>query len=305
MTDVVGHIVDSDSATVVRIRTRHGDVVEVDIEDVLAVRVVPEMPVRTGQIRNLEHAAALAWPGTEQEWLDGWLLRHGRGVTRRANSAVPLRFSSFSEITAVAQWYAERGQPAVVSAPDRLIRLPDGVVTDAENLVMTTDVEGSGRSEVSVAAAPDAAWLQLYQRDVPVDVLTATVGARSDSAPWPARPWDGWRSPRRRTAPDGPVSRRCTFRRAPADRAWHAGCAWGCWTGRTRIAPPGRMYKWSKTIPLPARCMTRWASGCTTDRAMSGPRTCWAHAVNPGARRVAACAWLPGTSTPSAPGSTV
>ncbi|CAN3126826.1 GNAT family N-acetyltransferase [Mycobacterium sp. smrl_JER01] len=176
MTDVVGHIVDSDSATVVRIRTRHGDVVEVDIEDVLAVRVVPEMPVRTGQIRNLEHAAALAWPGTEQEWLDGWLLRHGRGVTRRANSAVPLRFSSFSEITAVAQWYAERGQPAVVSAPDRLIRLPDGVVTDAENLVMTTDVEGSGRSEVSVAAAPDAAWLQLYQRDVPVDVLTATVG---------------------------------------------------------------------------------------------------------------------------------
>ncbi len=104
------------------------------------MRVVPEIPVRAGEIRNLEHAAALAWPGTEQRWLDGWLLRYGHGVTRRANSAVPLRFTSFAEITEVARWYAARDAPALISAPDRLFRVPDGVPVDAENLVMTSDV---------------------------------------------------------------------------------------------------------------------------------------------------------------------
>lgn len=176
LTDVVGHIVDSGGdARVVRIRTRRGDVVDVPKVDVLAVRVVPEMPVRTGAIRNLEHAAALAWPGVEYQWLDGWFLRFGHGVTRRANSAVPLSFSSFSEIAAARDWYSARGLPALVSAPDRLLRLPAGVAVDAENLVMTTDVAAWAPTGVAVAARPDVAWLTLYQRDVPVDVLTAVV----------------------------------------------------------------------------------------------------------------------------------
>lgn len=183
MTDVVGHIVDpggdpgvdpgGDPGRVVRIRTRHGDVVDVAVDDVLAVRVVPEMPVRTGEIRNLEHAAALAWPGTEQHWLNGWLLRFGGGATRRANSAVPLRYSSVAEIAQTLDMYAARGLPALVSVPDRLIRLPEGIPADAENLVMTTDVTPT--VEVHVAPAPDSSWLTLYERDVPVDILTAVV----------------------------------------------------------------------------------------------------------------------------------
>ena len=171
MTDVVGHVVETDP--VVRIRTRRGDVVEVAREDVLAVRVVPEMPVRTGEIRNVEHAAALAWPGVEHEWMDGWFLRAGRGITRRANSAVPLRYSSFAEIARVLDWYSARGLPALVSVPDRLMRLPDGVPFDAENLIMATDVEPS--VDVPVAPAPDPEWLALYEREVPVDVLTGVV----------------------------------------------------------------------------------------------------------------------------------
>ena len=173
LTDVVGHILASEA--VVRIRTRHGDVVDVARGDVLAVRVIPEMPVRTGDIRNLEHAAALGWPGVEHEWLDGWLLRFGHGVTRRANSAVPVRYSSFSEITETIRWYAERGEPALISVPDRLFRLPGGMATEAENLVMATDIGPSGDAGVTVAARPDDGWLALYQRDVPVDVLTAVV----------------------------------------------------------------------------------------------------------------------------------
>lgn len=173
LTDVVGHVLEA--GPVVRIRTRRGDIVDVAREDVLAVRVIPEMPVRTGEIRNLEHAAALAWPGVEHQWLNGWLLRFGHGVTRRANSAVPLSYSSHAEIAAVADWYARRGVPALISVPDRLLRLPPGLAEDAENLVMVRDIERCEPSRVMVATTPDAAWLALYQRDVPVDVLTAVV----------------------------------------------------------------------------------------------------------------------------------
>lgn len=175
MTDVVGHIVEA--GAVVRIRTRHGEVVAVDRSDVLAVRVVPEMPVRTGEIRNLEHAAALGWPGVDHEWHHGWLLRSGRGATRRANSAVPLHYSSFAEITDAIDWYARRGLPAVISAPDRLFRIPEGVPTDAENLVMARDVrtEVDPSHTVPVAPAPEHSWLRVYQRDVPADVLTAVI----------------------------------------------------------------------------------------------------------------------------------
>ncbi len=173
LTDVVGHVVEA--GAVVRIRTRRGDIVAVASEDVLAVRVVPEMPVRTGEIRNLEHAAALGWPGVEHRWLDGWLLRFGHGVTRRANSAVPLRYSSHAEIIAVLEWYAARGVPALVSVPDRLMRLPAGVSFDAENLVMATDIDAAGSAELRITEQPDDDWLALYRRDVPVDVLTAVV----------------------------------------------------------------------------------------------------------------------------------
>ncbi|MEW5809554.1 MAG: GNAT family N-acetyltransferase [Actinomycetota bacterium] len=172
-TDVIGHVELIEPA--VAVRTRHGEVVTIRHEDVVAFRVVPEQPVRAGAIRNLEHAAALAWPGTEQHWHDGWLLRFGGGATRRANSAVPLYFTSHAEIAAVADRYAARGLPALISAPDRLFRIPEGVPTDAENVVMTTDLERSSADEVMVSATPDERWLALYQRDVPRAVLTAVV----------------------------------------------------------------------------------------------------------------------------------
>lgn len=172
-TDVIGHVEEIEPAVVVR--TRHGELVAISRDDVVAVRVVPEQPVRVGAIRNLEHAAALAWPGTEQQWLDGWFLRFGGGATRRANSAVPLHFTSHAEITAVAGAYAARTLPALISAPDRLFRIPDGVPTDAENLVMTADVEPVSADEITMAAIPDERWLALYERDVPPAVLTAVI----------------------------------------------------------------------------------------------------------------------------------
>jgi ribosomal protein S18 acetylase RimI-like enzyme len=173
LTDVIGHL--EATGPTLRVRTKRGDVVDVAADDVVAIKALGAAPVRTGDIRNLEHAAALAWPGVEQQWLDGWLLRFGRGSTRRANSAVPLDVPAVSDVSAIIDWYAARAVAPLIAAPDRLFRIPPGVPIDAETLVMTGDVTAQHVSAVAIAARPDDEWLRLYRRDVPVDVLTAVV----------------------------------------------------------------------------------------------------------------------------------
>jgi GNAT superfamily N-acetyltransferase len=173
LTDVIGHL--EAIGPTLRVRTKRGDVVDVAAADVVAIKALAAAPVRTGDIRNLEHAAALAWPGVEQQWLGGWLLRFGRGSTRRANSAVPLDVQTGSDVSAIIDWYAARAVAPLVAAPDRLLRVPPGVPIDAETLVMTGDVTTQRPSTVAVADRPDDEWLRLYRRDVPVDVLTAVL----------------------------------------------------------------------------------------------------------------------------------
>jgi ribosomal protein S18 acetylase RimI-like enzyme len=159
-----------------RVRTKRGDVVDVAAADVVAIKTLAAAPVRTGDIRNLEHAAALAWPGIEQRRLGGWLLRFGHGSTRRANSAVPLDVPTGDDLSAIIDWYAAHAVAPLVAAPDRLFRIPQGVPIDAETLVMTGDVTTTQRrSAVAIATRPDGEWLRLYRRDVPVDVLTAVL----------------------------------------------------------------------------------------------------------------------------------
>ena len=172
LTDVIGHLLAV--GPTLEVRTKHGDVVAVNADDVVTIKALTAAPVRTGDIRNLEHAAALAWPGVEHEWLDGWLLRFGHGSTRRANSAVPLTVSSGEVPGALVDWYTDRGVAPLVAAPDRLFRVPSGVPTDGENVVMTAEL-GPSDAGVSVASYPDDDWLRLYRREVPVDVLTAVI----------------------------------------------------------------------------------------------------------------------------------
>lgn len=178
-TDVIGHV--EQSGPTIRIRTRHGDLVTIDARDVQAVRVIPEQPVRTSHIRNVEHAAARGWPGAERVWLDGWFLRYGRGHTRRANSAIPLEaWASRATVPAIIDWYAARDVPPLIAAPDRLFRPPHGVATDGENVVMVGDAEPEPTQaplerSIVIGPTPDAAWRAIDPRGVPDDVLTATV----------------------------------------------------------------------------------------------------------------------------------
>src|ERR1700730_17090915 len=173
LTDVIGHL--EATGPTLRVRTKSGDVVDVAAADVVAIKALAASPVRTGDIRNLEHAAALAWPGVEQQRLDGWLLRLRRGSPRRANSAVPLDVPTVFDVSAIVDWYAARAVAPLISAPDRLFRIPPGVPIDADTLVMTGEVTVQRSSAVAVAARPDDEWLRLYRRDVPVDVLTAVI----------------------------------------------------------------------------------------------------------------------------------
>ena len=174
LTDVIGHLMQT--TPTLQVRTKRGEVVAVSVDEVVAIKALADAPVRTSEIRNLEHAAALAWPGVEQQWVDGWFCRFGHGCTRRANSAVPLDLSVGTDLSAIIEWYAARSVAPLVSAPDRLFRVPPQVRVDAENLVMACDIAPSApRDGVVLASRPDDEWLGIYGRDVPVDVLSAVV----------------------------------------------------------------------------------------------------------------------------------
>ncbi|BBY17987.1 N-acetylglutamate synthase, CG3035 family [Mycolicibacterium litorale] len=172
LNDVVGHLLDRDP---VRVRTKTGETVEISPADVVSVRTLTDVPVKASQIRAVEHAAALGWPGLHREWLGGWLLRASDGYTHRGNSAVPLDINaSTATVPAIRDWYARRGLTPWLAVPDRLVRMPQSDI-HLESIVMVRTLPAEGAPEVTLTAEPDGAWLAVYEREVPVEVLTAVV----------------------------------------------------------------------------------------------------------------------------------
>lgn len=176
LTDVIGHLEALEPTVLVR--TKDGELVAVAPADIVSVRELSHTPVRASEIRALEHAAALAWPGVEQHWLGGWLLRAGHGVTSRANSAIPLDVSAqIAELSAVRDWYRARGLPAWLALPERLLPIRTPGVKPARVMVRAL-ASAPATAGATLAPLPDARWRQIYQREVPVDVLTAVVDGR-------------------------------------------------------------------------------------------------------------------------------
>jgi GNAT superfamily N-acetyltransferase len=175
LNDVVGHLLAAGAT--LQVRTKQGEVVDVNTEDIVVLKELPPTPVRTADIRNLEHAAALGWPGLQQQWIDGWLLRAADGHTHRGNSAVPLGFDAdASALPAIVDWYAERGLTPWLSLPDRLYRLFDAE-PHLESVVLNSELKATAEpaAHVALTAEPDDEWLRIYQRDIPREVLTAVV----------------------------------------------------------------------------------------------------------------------------------
>lgn len=179
LTDVVGEL--AALSPLISVRTKSGEMVHIAPADVVSMRELSHVTVRNSEIRELEHAAALAWPGTEQHWCDGWLLRAGPGIgeghTSRANSAVPLLFeANLHALPTIVDWYARRGLPAWLALPERLLPVktpgtkPTRVlVRDITPDITPEDVPG----DRTLRPTPDAEWLRIYERAVPVEVLTA------------------------------------------------------------------------------------------------------------------------------------
>lgn len=173
LNDVVGHLLERDPT--VRVRTKTGESVTISPADVVTVRVLTDVPVKASQIRAVEHAAALAWPGLHREWVDGWLLRASDAYTHRGNSAVPLGVdASAATVPAIRDWYARRGLTPWLAVPDRLVRLPLRDV-GLETIAMVRALPAEAAAEVTLTPQPDPAWLAVYEREVPIEVLTAVV----------------------------------------------------------------------------------------------------------------------------------
>ncbi|BCZ21105.1 GNAT family N-acetyltransferase [Mycobacterium senriense] len=178
LTDAVGHLLAVEP--MVRVQTKTGAVVEFAPSDAVALRVLTDTPIRTSQIRALEHAAAAAWPGAEHSWLDGWLLRAGHGIGLAANSAVPLYFSAqVSTVPAIVDWYDRRGLTPRLAVPDRVLPSPPGLTVERTERVVVRDLSGAAARDagpsVALSTRPDDAWLRISGGDVPVDVLTAVL----------------------------------------------------------------------------------------------------------------------------------
>jgi ribosomal protein S18 acetylase RimI-like enzyme len=120
---------------------------------------------------RVERACRNAWPALRTVWLDDWQLRLSQGLTRRANSANPLRpdyRDSAALVAACEALYASHGQPAIFRLPAIIDAALDrrlaavGYASEGESLVLygaITGVRAAADPAVQLTAAPGAEWL--------------------------------------------------------------------------------------------------------------------------------------------------
>jgi GNAT superfamily N-acetyltransferase len=128
------------------------------------------------KISELEEISSNGWPAREVEYIGGWKLRANDGVTRRANSVLPLadpKRKLDDAVDAVEQFYEHRGivprfQVTEASAPRNLdSRLVErGYVTDITVRVQTTPLRNlsaiGAHHSVEMNPGLTAEWLSTY-----------------------------------------------------------------------------------------------------------------------------------------------
>lgn len=217
LTDVVGELVAADELTV-SVAGRRG-VVTVARSAVVAAKEVPPRPSRRGaphlalSIEDLQRLTVDGWPALEVERLGEWVLRAAGGFTSRANSVLAVGSPGLplsAAVDRVEQWYAARGQPAIVSlagpsgflvaddplgaellrrgyrsrAQTLVLTAATGTVTATETVTVTEAVAPAlppaGPSapppvEVAVTESLEPSWLAAYARSRPLDPGVATA----------------------------------------------------------------------------------------------------------------------------------
>jgi N-acetylglutamate synthase len=132
-------------------------------------------------IRLIEELAANAWPPTVVMAADGWQLRFNWGVTRRANSVLPLKLLGATpideRIRTAEEFYRAWGGPSrfQISPDAQPAELDDILAARGYAAVMMTHVQAAPIEAVLVATHTDAPltvtisetldddWLRTYQ----------------------------------------------------------------------------------------------------------------------------------------------
>ena len=117
-----------------------------------------------------ERAGRNAWPALRRVWLGDWQLNFGEGLTRRANSANPLRPDSRGSaalVDACEALYAGQRQPAIFRLPTIIDAALDrrlaerGYESEGESLVLYGEIAGGAAAAdpaVQLLAQPSAEW---------------------------------------------------------------------------------------------------------------------------------------------------
>ncbi len=124
------------------------------------------MPERALEWR-VEETCLNAWPALREVLLDGWVLRFSEGLTRRANSANPLRPVSQVDLRACEALYRRLGLPTIIrvlslidpSVDDRLAKA--GYTGEGESCVLygpIEDIEAARDPDVGLLDEPTPEW---------------------------------------------------------------------------------------------------------------------------------------------------
>lgn len=193
--DLIGHVIaHNETETTIRPQLAGGfpsfkEAITVAAAEIKIVKKLSPRTIRNSEIRSIEQAYAKAFPGIHHQWLNGWLLRAGDGITERSNSAVPLGAeAAFNPvpIKEIFQFYAEHQLPPLVMLPERIGKMAEKYVEKLgpEIIVMTRDLETVPEivttAEFAIDAEPDDQWLELYHfrgRPLPPHALAQLRGS--------------------------------------------------------------------------------------------------------------------------------
>jgi N-acetylglutamate synthase len=120
---------------------------------------------------RIEEACCNAWPAVRQVWLGDWLLRFAPGVSRRANSANPLRAAAGDIdglVAEAAPLFKAQGLPLLVRVLSLLDPAVDrrlaalGFTAEGETQVLHGEIAAVARQadpDVTISPRPSPDWL--------------------------------------------------------------------------------------------------------------------------------------------------
>ncbi|HMR48606.1 MAG TPA: GNAT family N-acetyltransferase [Arachnia sp.] len=167
--DVVGHLVAANDEWLVVLPEDRGPE-WVPRGEVQAVRRVPErVALPASPPAALQRVLDLAWPGLRRARLGGWVVRVGRGATRRANSVLAVGDPGlpFRQAVAAAEDWAGVPLPlqAVLGSAVAEEARALGWTVSSPTLVLVASAPSGGhgpQEDLVVADAPDEAWLRVF-----------------------------------------------------------------------------------------------------------------------------------------------